>query len=118
VSKAFSTIYSSLYLTYIVSRDSSGGRENRLGAGRPRNWHSIPFGGQETFRLSTASRPASGAHPASYSVITGGGFFHPKVKRLVREADHSLSSGAEVKMHGAKPLLAHTPSCRGANYLY
>jgi hypothetical protein len=47
-----------------------------------------------------------GAHPASYSMGTGGSF--PGVKRLGREADRSPPSSAKVKNGGAIPPL---PTC-------
>jgi hypothetical protein len=50
--------------------------------------------GQE-FSLLHVVQTGSGAHPASYSMGTGGSF--PGVKRQGREADHSPPTIVEVK---------------------
>jgi hypothetical protein len=42
------------------------------------------------------------------------GVLSPEVKRPVFEADHSLSSSAEIKNAWSIPLLPHTPSWRFA----
>jgi hypothetical protein len=49
----------------------------------------------------------SGAHPASYPMGTEGSF--PRVKRKVREAEHSPPSSAEFKNDD---LYLHFPLCR------
>jgi len=54
----------------------------------------------------------SGAHPASYPIVTGVSF--PDVKRSGREADQSPPSSAEVRMLGAIPPFPNTSSWRGA----
>jgi hypothetical protein len=46
------------------------------------------------FSLLQRVQTGSGAHPASYPMSTGVSF--SRVKRPGREADHSLSSSAEV----------------------
>jgi hypothetical protein len=48
-----------------------------------------------------------GAHPVSYTMVAG-------VKRLGREADHSLPSRAEVKNGGAIPPLHRMSSWHSA----
>jgi len=45
---------------------------------------SVPGRGRDLFLFTTASRPALGAHPASYPVVTED------------KADHSLPSNANV----------------------
>jgi len=50
------------------------------------------------------SRPALGAHPASYTMDTGS---FPRVKRLGRVFDHPPPSSAEVK---GRELYLHSPS--------
>jgi hypothetical protein len=52
--------------------------------------------GAEDFFSSPCSQTGSGAHPASYPVGTGGPFPQGKAQ-LVRDADHSPPSSAEVK---------------------
>jgi hypothetical protein len=47
------------------------------------------------FSLRHRVQTGSGAHPASYPVGTRGSY--PEIKRLGREADHSVPSSAEVK---------------------
>jgi hypothetical protein len=51
--------------------------------------------GTRNFSLHHSVQNGSGAHPASYPMVTGGSF--PGVKRPGREADHSPPSTAEVK---------------------
>jgi hypothetical protein len=55
---------------------------------------------------STASRPALG--PTQHPVQWVSGALSPGVKRLGREADHSLPSGADDENDGAIPPLPHT----------
>jgi len=67
-------------------------------------------------RLSSPPRPhrlrtGSGDHPTSYPVSTG---VFPRGKAAEREADHSPSSSAKVKMRGAIPRLPDTSSWRGS----
>jgi hypothetical protein len=71
--KVFFSIYFLIYLIYILSRDSSGGMENKLLAGRPRNRRSIPFGAGD-FSLILSFQTDFGAHPASYPMVMGGSF--------------------------------------------
>jgi hypothetical protein len=47
------------------------------------------------FSLLHIVQTASGVHPTSYKMGTGGSF--PRVKRQGREADHSPPTSAEVK---------------------
>jgi hypothetical protein len=63
----------------------------------------------QSFSLLHSGQAGSGAHPASYSVGTGGGAISPEVKRPGREADHSSPSSAEVKNGGAIPPGANLP---------
>jgi hypothetical protein len=51
--------------------------------------------GAGNFSLHQRVQNGSGTHPATYPRGTRGSF--PGVKRLVREADHSPQSSAEVK---------------------
>jgi hypothetical protein len=53
--------------------------------------------------FSTASWPALGAQPASYTMGTGGDLS----ERSGREADHLPPSSAEIKNCEAKPSLPH-----------
>jgi hypothetical protein len=52
--------------------------------------------GAEDFSSSPCVQTGSGAHPASYSMGTGGSFPRGKA-RPGRDADHSPPSSAEVK---------------------
>jgi hypothetical protein len=56
-----------------------------------------------------------GAHPASYTMCTGG--FFPGVKRLRRETDHSPPSSSDVKNGEAIPPLLHTSLWRRAQLI-
>jgi hypothetical protein len=55
---------------------------------------SIPGGGRDFF-LRHRVRTGSGAHPASYPMVTGG--YLTGFKRPGRETDNSRTSSAEVK---------------------
>jgi hypothetical protein len=57
---------------------------------------SIPDRGRGFFFLAPASRPALGAHPASYPMGTGG-FFPGGKARPERDTDRSPPSSADVK---------------------
>jgi hypothetical protein len=83
----------------ISSRDSSVGIPTRLLTGRPMSRGSIPSKGN--FLFSIMSRPALG--PANPPVQWVPGDVSTGVKRQGREADHSLSSGVEVKKGGVAP---------------
>jgi hypothetical protein len=48
-----------------------------------------------SLRLDHRVQTGSGAHPASYPMVTKSSF--PRVKRPEREADHSTPPSAEVK---------------------
>jgi hypothetical protein len=72
---------------------------------------SIP-GRARDFSLLHNIQTGSGAHPASYTIGTGGSF--PGGMRPGRETDHSPSSSAEVRNGGAIPPLPHTSSLRVA----
>jgi hypothetical protein len=74
------------------------GRGSISGWGKNFLFHSVQIG--------------SGAHPASYTKGTGA--LSSGIKRLGREADHSLPSSAEVKNGKAIRPLPHTLSWRGA----
>jgi hypothetical protein len=50
----------------------------------------------EVFSSNLCFQTGSGAHPASYTVGTGGSFPGGK-QRPERDADHSLPSSAEIK---------------------
>jgi len=81
-----------------VGRDSSVGIATRYGLDGPEI--RLPVG-SEIFPYP--SRPALGAHPASYTMSIGS---FPGVKRPGRGADHQLPSSAEVKERvWAIPLL-------------
>jgi hypothetical protein len=54
----------------------------------------------------------TGAHPASYTMVTGD--FSPGVKRPGRETDHSPPASAEVKNMWIYTSIPPTPSCRSA----
>jgi hypothetical protein len=64
--------------------------------------------GERDYSLLHSVKTDSGAHPAYCSVGTGGDV--PGVKWPVREAEHSRSSGVEVKNDGAMPPLSHISS--------
>jgi hypothetical protein len=68
-----------------------------LRAGRPGDLGSIPGRGERIFPLASVET-GSGAHPASYTMSTGGSFPGAKA-RPRREADHPTPSvpSAEVK---------------------
>jgi hypothetical protein len=66
---------------------------------------------KQDFSLPHSVQTGSGAHPASYSIGTGGSF--PGRKRQGREADHPPPSSAEVKNGSAIPPLLHTTSWHG-----
>ena len=79
---------------------------NRLRAGQVRNPGSIP-GMDEEFHLSWK-------HPdrlwgPNNPLSTGSVSFIRGVKQSGREADHSRPPSAQLRMHGAIPLLPHTP---------
>jgi hypothetical protein len=57
--------------------------------------------GQEIFLFSTESRPAGPTQPIQWVL----GAVSPGIKRPEREADHPVSSSAEVKDVGAIPTL-------------
>lgn len=59
---------------------------------------------QDIFLFSTPSRPALGPRQPPIHFVAG---VPPWVKLLGREADHSPSSTAEVKMPGGIPPLPH-----------
>jgi hypothetical protein len=82
---------------------------DELRAGRP-GFNSRQ--GQEIFLFSTAPRPALG--PTQPPIQWVPGAFSPGVKWQGREADHSLSSSADVKNGGAVPPLPHKYSWRSA----
>jgi hypothetical protein len=69
-----------------------------------------------TYKWCTSRSPeALGAHPASYTMSTGGGRqFRRRKKRPGREADHSPPSTAELKNVWSYTSILHTPSWRGA----
>jgi hypothetical protein len=73
---------------------------------------SIP--GRVKRRFSTPQYPDRLWSPPS--ILSNGywGVLSPGVKQLGREADHSTSSGAEVKNGGAIPPLPHTSPWYGA----
>jgi hypothetical protein len=62
--------------------------------------------------FTTASRPALGPTQPPIQLVQG--TLSLGVKRPKREADHSPSSSAEVKIRGAITPLPHTPSWHGA----
>jgi hypothetical protein len=64
------------------------------------------------FLFTTAFRPALGPTQSPIQWVTG--TLSLGVKRQEREADHSLPSSAEIKIHGAILPLPNTPSWRGA----
>jgi hypothetical protein len=66
----------------------------------------IPAGARD-FSLHHRVQTGSGAHPASYPMVTRA--LSLAVKQPGREADLSLPSTAEVKMRGAIPPLPNTP---------
>jgi hypothetical protein len=72
---------------------------------------SIPDRGKRV-SLPTASRPVMGTTQPLIQCVPG--VISQEVKRLGREADHSLPSSAKVKNSGAIPPLPHTSSWLGA----
>jgi hypothetical protein len=87
-----------------VSRDSSVGTATGLQARRPRNQGSNPSKGKTFFSCPYRqdrlwSLPGLPLLP---------GLLYPTVNRPGREADHSLSSSAEVMNDGAVPPLPLT----------
>lgn len=88
---------------------SSVGIVNRLGGSRW-NGRSIPGGGTDSCLLQNVQN-SSGTHPACYSVGTGD--LSPAKMRPGREADHSLPSGAGVRMRVVwpNPRFALFPFC-------
>jgi hypothetical protein len=75
----------------------------------PRKRGSIPR--QEICPFPVTSRQALGYHSDSYRMGTGSSWHG--CKAAGREADHSLSSGVEVKYAGAMHPLPHTSSWPG-----
>jgi hypothetical protein len=67
-----------------------------LRAGRPDDRASIPGRGERIYPLASCVQTGSGAHPAFYTMGTGGPFLGAKA-RLGRDADHSSPSSAEVE---------------------
>ena len=67
-----------------------------LRARRPRN-PGLILGRGNKFILLQFVQTGSGAHPASYSMGTGGGALFPGVKRLGCEADRSFQYSTKVK---------------------
>jgi hypothetical protein len=89
------------------------GQLSRYSDGKRAGWRGFNSReGQEIFLHSTASRPGSGAHSASYPIRSG--VFPLGANRPGRAADHSPPSSAEVKNGGAIPPLPHMTSWRGA----
>jgi hypothetical protein len=74
--------------------------------------------GAEDFSSSLCVQTGSGAHPASYSMGTGGPFPGGKARPGL-DADHSPPSSAEVKNEQELYLLSpHAPPWRVAGSLY
>jgi hypothetical protein len=84
---------------YKNNRDSSVDIGTRLRTGRQRNLVSRIIAEGREFSVLHIVQTASGAHPASYTVGTGGCFSG-------READYSLPSSTEIKNGGA---ILHSP---------
>jgi hypothetical protein len=66
----------------------------------------------KNFHFSKSSRPALGFTQPPIQQVPGA--LSPGVKRLGREADHSLSTSAEVKKMWIYTFTPHTPSWRSA----
>jgi hypothetical protein len=62
--------------------------------------------GERDVALLCSIQTSSRAHPVSYPMDTGGG--SPWIKQPGCEADHSSSSGTEIKNGEAIPLLPKT----------
>jgi hypothetical protein len=60
------------------------------------DWGSFHGRGEKIFPVASVSRPAMGAHPASWTIGTGDPFPGAKAQ-TGRDADHSPPSTAEVK---------------------
>jgi hypothetical protein len=94
------------------NRDSSVGIALGYGVDDPDSMFRFPAGAGN-FSLHNRVQNDSGAHPASYPVVTRGSF--PGLKRPGPEADHSPPSSAEVKEWVELYLHSpNTPSWRGA----
>jgi hypothetical protein len=71
----------------------------------------------EDFSSSLCVQTGSGAHPASYTIGTGGPF-PGGLARPVRHADHSPPSSVEAKNEELYLLFPHAPPWRVAGSLY
>jgi hypothetical protein len=94
------------YLTTIKRRDSSVGIATDYGMNDRMIWVRIPARAGNFSLRHRVLQTGSGPHPASYPVGTGGSF--PGVKWLVREADLSPPSTAEVKE--CEDIYLHSPN--------
>jgi hypothetical protein len=74
------------------------------------------LGRGKIYLFSTSSRSALG--PTQPPIQWVPGAISPGVKRPGREADHSFTSGAEIKNDGAIPPLPHTSSWLTGNFTF
>jgi hypothetical protein len=92
---------------YIYNTEKFGSRVSSVDIATGNGLHyrsSIPVR-SKSFSLFDSDQTGSGAYPASYQMGTGSSL--PGVKRPGCEADHSFTSGAEVRSDGAIPPLLH-----------